>query len=349
MVVSNQLIEAIGYRKMTAEESITAEFFSLCTFKVTGLYFKERTAIDAAGIIDGVAYRVALGSSVNALSQLLIGENLVEGEDEEDWAERHKCSAPYLMINIGPSNPHTVTEGYIQFDGNNFSTHDCFNQAKEEIKKYELTVLPNVLTALACSFSEIHDLANFRRIERNIYGKTLEGKTFKDIRFAFSGSGSTITALDELSAAKSLNQATLLASEISPKISKFFELALEEEDLLKRFLYFFLTVERQTHSTFGSLDIPESVYMATKNNDKVGAEFLDFLTAQSKKWTTLSDRFVWCAISVWTHLTNDDVQNFKKIKGVRDKLAHGEIATPSMEDVMSVERLAKKLQLALLK
>ena len=71
-----------------------------------------------------------------------------------------------------------------------------------------------------------------------------------------------------------------------------------------------------------------------------------FFGTQHERWKSLQERFVWCALTVWTHLTDDDVDTFAKVKKMRDQIAHGEIASPSAEAVKLVERVAAKLQLA---
>lgn len=55
---------------------------------------------------------------------------------------------------------------------------------------------------------------------------------------------------------------------------------------------------------------------------------------------------MWCALTVWQHLTDEDVGNFSALKRVRDQIAHGEISSPPADAVALVERVASKLQLA---
>jgi hypothetical protein len=46
---------------------------------------------------------------------------------------------------------------------------------------------------------------------------------------------------------------------------------------------------------------------------------------------------------VWTHLADADVDEFKRLKDVRDGIAHGRIASPEHADVVGVVRLVQKL------
>ena len=143
-----------------------------------------------------------------------------------------------------------------------------------------------------------------------------------------------------------LDRATSLATRMSPKVSRFYSLALNESDPLKRFLYLFLTIERQTHATFKTIDHGLRMTELTQVPQRVNSVGTSFFEAQSEKWKSLQERFIWCALTVWTHLTDIDVESFTKVKKVRDQIAHGEIAAPPPEAVQLVERVAGKLQLA---
>ena len=66
--------------------------------------------------------------------------------------------------------------------------------------------------------------------------------------------------------AEKLNLAKSLTTTLNPKASRFFALGLAEEDQLKRFLYFFLALEVETHATFGRID--HAANLARLLNDK---------------------------------------------------------------------------------
>jgi len=143
-----------------------------------------------------------------------------------------------------------------------------------------------------------------------------------------------------------LDRAISLATRMNPKVSRFYSLGLNESDPLKRFLYLFLTIERQTHATFKAIDHGVRMAELARVPPRVNSVGTSFFEAQSEKWRSLQERFIWCALTVWTHLTDVDVENFTKVKKVRDQIAHGEIAAPPPEAVQLVERVAGKLQLA---
>ena len=94
----------------------------------------------------------------------------------------------------------------------------------------------------------------------------------------------------------------------------------------------FRRVPRAQHITNGLVPIPRAM-----------ASLVRLLETRDENWTNLADRFVWCVVSAWSHLTDADIEEFKRLKKVRDGIAHGDIATPDPASVQAIERLARKL------
>jgi hypothetical protein len=143
-----------------------------------------------------------------------------------------------------------------------------------------------------------------------------------------------------------VDRAIALAHRISTDISSFYCRALNEDDPLKRFLFLFLTIERQTHAAFNAADHGAYINEIARSPDRVRKYGDQFLLSQHERWKNLSDRFHWCAMTVWPHLTDNDVRDFLEIKKIRDRLTHGVIAEPPSSAVVAVERISAKLQLA---
>lgn len=219
-------------------------------------------------------------------------------------------------------------------------------QRDENSGRWEDKVIPSLLSALSCTFGTLRNVVRFRELDRTVTGKTAGGKTVFDFGLELRaelrvGQGVPAGDLREL-----IRRATELATRMHPNISRFYYLALNEEDPLKRFLHLFLTIERQTHAVFKSTDHRSHIAGLVRAPERVQATGTSFFGIQHERWNSLQERFVWCALTVWTHLTDDDVDNFAKVKKVRHQLAHGEISAPSAEAVALVERVAAKLQLA---
>ena len=128
-------------------------------------------------------------------------------------------------------------------------------------------------------------------------------------------------------------------------MARFFHLALYDDDPLKKFLYFFLTIEIAIHVTFRKIDHASNLSALVAAPDRIAVSTQTFFVKQHKKWTNLRDRFVWCALCVWTHLGDADIEEFARLKRVRDDIAHGSIETPPYSAVTGAEKFAAKLQL----
>lgn len=343
MGLTNYAIEQMGFRRMTSGESFSAEFHSLHTFEAEGLALEKDSIIEAHGVIGDMPYDMAIGASINAVTRRLIADDLTD--DEQGWLGEHKCMPPFLMLHIGPTARHIMTGTYVKVEEERVTTYDGFLPARAELKKLEAAILPNVLSALSCEFSTFHASVKFKHVTRDVFGMTPEGKTLYDFGVQARGTLTTAKAIAAVDATQYMIRSTELAASMSSKVSRFFQLALEEDDPLKRFLYFFLTVERQTHAAFASVDHRGRLASLTNGPARLRVSMANFFVAQSEQWKALHERFIWCALSVWTQLTDADVDSFKDLKRVRDQLAHGEIATPPTHAVLAIEQLAKKLQL----
>jgi hypothetical protein len=149
---------------------------------------------------------------------------------------------------------------------------------------------------------------------------------------------------DSFNYGKTLETAKELASLVDSTVANFFRLALGEEDPLKRFLYFFLSIEVQTHRTFSKIKHLEHLGNLSSPTDRIQLTSVSFFGETIRSWTNLRDRFLWCAHCVWTGLDQSDVTEFARLKRIRDGIAHGDIATPPGGSVLAVEKLAIKLQ-----
>jgi hypothetical protein len=340
---SPQLGQRRGYRKFFETEPIVASFHSLNIYAVQGIKLDEATVVRISGSLSGTAYAFAVGNSVNALTQELLGDDLAE--DEVAWAEVHRCTPPYAVIHIGPTSPRTCVHGHVKEEDGSITTLDSFAEATTELRSLEDRALPLLVTSLYSAFSLENHPVRLRRVRREAFGITPDGVVVHDEDFPFKMSlvASRMVSAGELRAG--VERVEALATSIKPEVARFFHLAIEEGDLLKRFLYFFLSIEIETHKTFQSVDHSAYIARLLKHEDRIPSTMTSFLEVQQReRWTNLQDRFVWCAYCVWTAITDADVSEFKRIKKIRDKIAHGTMAVPPAESVRVAEELASKLQ-----
>jgi hypothetical protein len=340
---SNHVLEAMGYRALSQTESIAARFHCLHVYEVRGFTLEEASLPIHSGTIAGRQYRMALGASVNAVSRALVGDDL--SENEQEWQKEHKCTPPYMVVHFGPTREHRFAGTHCRFDDSVIHTYDGFTQARLELQTWAEEVLPSLSAGLASSFTLYETLVKFLPIDRAFYGLTGEGQTVIDTRLQFSATGYVSSLLLADEAAERIVSAINIATEMKEKVARFFHLALNEDDPLKRFLYFFLAVEIDTHATFATIDHAQHILNIVLPPPRAAATSKAFFNGQREKWTNLRDRFVWCVLCTWTHLSDADVEDFVRLKKIRDDIAHGSLATPPTAEVMAVEKLAAKLQL----
>lgn len=344
MGLTHFALERLGYRRRRDDESLAAAFSCVYAFEVQGVSPSPGLLIEANATVSGVDYRLALSGTLNAAAQRVASDDFAD--DEPAWAAQHKSSPPYLLIHIGPTATHAMTGDFLKEEPLGLQTYDAFIPARRELREMEGKVIPSLLSALSCTFGTLQHPVRFRELDRAVVGKTEGGMTVVDFGLELPAELRVGQAIPAPELQDLIGRATELAARMDPDISSFYHLALKEDDPLKRFLYLFLTIERQTHAVFKSTDHCSHMADLVRTPGRVQATGISFFGTQHERWKSLQERFVWCALTVWTHLTDDDVDNFVKVKRVRDQLAHGEIAEPSAEAVALVERVAAKLQRA---
>src|SRR3954451_2586548 len=99
---------------------------------------------------------------------------------------------------------------------------------------------------------------------------------------------------------------------------------------------------RSLETTVAAINHAQNLANIVVPPTRVIASTRNLFDEQRNSWRTLKDRFVWCAICVWTHLSDTDIEEFKRLKAVRDSIAHGSISVPRNASVAAVERLATK-------
>lgn len=341
MGVSNYLLEKLGFRRLSSDETIARVFYSAHIYAVRG-FTTDAGALDPLeGRIDDVTYRLAVGKSINQIVISLVGEKMAD--DEKKWQEENKCLPPYLVVILGPTKEYIVKETYIKDDDEEFATYDSFSDAKKELKELEEHVLPRFLTILDINFSDIIPPIKLIKICKHVYGKTKNGRLFKDIKLEMSATlyGSQPMKENEIKIylEKSIKDSNL----IDKKTANFYFLGLNESDTLKKFLYFFLFTEIKTHKTFESIDHEAHLSQLIAPQERLSTSLQSLFSKQRDSWRSLGDRFVWCAACVWKDLSDDDIKQFKKLKDQRDAIAHGRISVPEASAVDAVKKLATKL------
>ncbi len=331
----------MGFRPIGENESITAVFHSLHVYEVQGFTMSNESLINFGGHISEFSYEVAVGNNVNELSKILVGDDLAE--DEAAWLKENQSTPPYVIIHIGPTSKHSCATGHIKMEGSNITTFETFTAAKAELKNIEQKVLPSVIAALTCSFNADDNHVKFRQLSREVFGLTPTGSVVHDVRIDFNASGYVSRGKSKEALMDSASKAVSLAADFNPKVAMFIQLALQEDDLLKRFLYFFLSIEVEIHSAFSSIDHSANISRIVNCEGRITTSTIDLFKKQNANLKSLSDKFVWCALCVWAHVTDEDIAEFNRLKKFRNDIAHGSISEPPPEAVVAIEKLAIKL------
>jgi hypothetical protein len=297
-----------------------------------------------SGVVADGRYKLCVGNGVNAMCLELTQDQY--SDSEEKWRAEHSSSPPYLMILLGPTKKHESIISHAKEEGRTISTFESFLAARAEVRNIDDKVLPPLLSALTCSFSSDDPPVHFRPIEHVDFGLTTDGRTIRDFTLRGNANLSISRRLESPQIEERLACGVNIASTINPKVARFFQLALNDEDPLKKFLYFFLAIEIQTHATFKKIDHTKNFSLLVAAPDRVALSARSFFVGQPQRWTNLRDRFVWCVLCAWTHVTDADVDEFLRLKSVRDEIAHGSIAEPPHSAVKAAQRLAAKLQLS---
>lgn len=340
--LSSHLMEQLGFRQIGGNATISAAFHSIHIYEVQGFTVDEEALSSMKGMISGASYEVAVGSSINETCRKLLDDDLAD--DETAWEKEHRCTPPYVLIHFGPTRPYSCTKGQIDEEKSTITTFDCFIEAREELRAVEAKVLPSLVSSLTCAFGSSDKYVRFRAVAKEVFGVTSNGTVVHDIWFVMNASGYSSTRLSGKDVEATVKQSISLATQINPRVARFFHLALQEDDLLKRFLYFFLSIEIETHAVYSSIDHFAHIASLVNNPSRIRTSTIEYFENQRERCTTLKDRFVWCAFCVWTHLNDSDIDEFRRLKKIRDDIAHGSIAAPPADSVRAAEKLAAKLQ-----
>lgn len=341
MQISESIMEEMGFRLLMPGEGYAAVFHSLRVYAIRGFTVESQCTDVVSGRLDGFSYSMAVGSSINAISRQLMQDDFTDSE--EQWENEHGCKPPYLVVHLGPTVEYESASSYVKEEGGTIMTYDGFRAAKAELELIGDKIYPSLLSALACSFSSENHSVRFVPTDFAKFGITSDGRTIQDTRLTMSASGYAATKLEPAQVERKLSAGVSIANNVNMKAARFFRLALEEEDLLKKFLYFFLAIEIETHATFAKIDHLEmlSKLIAAPSRAALSTQIL--FDGQRKRLVNIGDRFVWCLLCTWTHLSDMDVEEFKRLKKIRDDIAHGSIAAPPASAAVAAEKLAAKL------
>jgi hypothetical protein len=341
MQLSSHAIAAMGFNRIPVDGAVSAAFHALHVFSVQGFTVSGEQVVVKDGRAAGVDYRIGCGASVNAVCRSLLGHQFTE--DEAEWARDRRANAPYLVVHLGLTAIHTSTQGFVKNEGGDIISYDMFGQAREDLHRLEARVLPPVEMALSVAFVGVAPPIRIFPSDVARFGLTAEGVTVHDFRMTGSATAYVSRPIDVTQLESHLNRVAELSARVNKRVATFFRLGRRDDDELKRFLYFFLAMEVETHRVFKSVSRKDHLRNVATYDARIGAAAEQLLQHKADNWVNLADLFVWCVASVWRHLDLDDVREFQRLKKIRDDIAHGNIAQPPTGSAAAAEALATKL------
>ena len=87
---STSVIEAMGFRRATESQPVAGSFYSINVYAIRGITLDADALAISKGSIGDATYSLAVGSKLNSLAQVLLGDDFVD--DEVSWANEKKCS-----------------------------------------------------------------------------------------------------------------------------------------------------------------------------------------------------------------------------------------------------------------
>ncbi len=332
----------MGFRPLAAEECITASFVSLSVYETRGIALQSPTPLLNSGAVAGVNYSIGIGASLNETCQALAGDVYVD--DIDAWMKEKKSSGPFLLLQVGPTPVYTVTTAQVKAEADgSLTTYESFPALRTDLAALEAVALPRLVASLSCSLAAPDQYLELRKLDRVSVGQTDRGRTVHDIRIVASASAYASRGTPPEALMAGLQESVSLVQRINIKAARFFMLGMAEEVDLKKFLYFFLALEVETHAVFGRIDQARALQQLLDPASNPLPAVLALLTRQTDQIRNLYDRFVWNAACAWTGITDSDVQQFKQPKTARDDIAHGTLTEPPVGYSRQAQQMARKL------
>ena len=337
---SDEVMKAMGFRLFAAGETMRARFIHVTVFSIEGITVASTEM--ATVTVKGHACKLAIAPKVNVACQALLSDDYAA--DEWEWEKEHKCSGPYALVAVGPTDEFEANAGRIKEEADgSVTTYDCFPTPKALLREVASEVIPELLTALTCNFFSPGRHFRVRSVDVATSGTTPQGRTVHDLRITMSAHAFASIAATAETVQAGLVGLVSQVPKLNVKVARFFKLAMFEEDDLKKFLYFFLALEVKTHAAFAAVDHPGSIGLLVPTGSRAGQSVAALLRRHTDNMKNLRDRFVWCSLCAWTSVTDDDVTEFKRLKDIRDAIAHGSIDTPQGADVVALQVLTVKV------
>ncbi|WP_342116513.1 hypothetical protein [Pseudoduganella sp. OTU4001] len=321
MGLTNYGKEMMGYKRHIPPVTITCRLMLLKLYTIDGVQFEEAAEAQYGNAFPNVQF--GIGSSVNAICQLLIGDDYFADEAAE--LSDRKAQGPFLLtVTSMPAPISKVCEWSQEIDGR-LHTLDVFNDEKQEL---ELTATERevpVVLGLAARLTKPDRIVRMRHILSDKLTRTLDNQWVSDRRVSASARASVIQQRTSIECWDMLQPAVTSAPALGERVTRLMYSAMQERDNMKAFLFSWMALEVLVSKKFAAINVREfppedSVPTAWQ----VEVEGLFRNQHRGREIHKPAQKFAYMAIYVWSSLDVNDLAEFKRLKKVRDDFAHGE-------------------------
>jgi hypothetical protein len=342
MILTNYALNMLGFDKILEENPIEARFHSLNVYKVRGITANSESALRPETLKRTTSViSASIGDSVNEVCRALTGGDFAE--NEEEWRNEKKTTPPYLMVLTSLPESAICTTGYWKNESDAIVTYGCFTTSREALVQLEKDKTTSFVTALSACLSTPEHPVLFIPIAREVYGVTPDNRTVRDIWFTGSAELTVSKVFSSDMVASGIEAALTASENIHSKIGYFFDLAIRETDSLKKFLYYFLVIEVHTHQVFKTFDYSTSFSVSNNIPKRIEDEATNLLFTYPEDAKNLTTRFIWCSSLKWKDMTDADINQFKLIKKIRDRIYHGEDVDMRALPLIQAQKLTLKI------
>jgi hypothetical protein len=339
MNLSVHALSAMGFRRLRPGEEIRARFSQFHVVSLIGIHLEPGALVDQVFEFGASRARVAISKTVNGACRHMAADDYTD--DEAEWSRKHSCQGPYMLVLFGPTDERACSAGYVKDDGDGtVTTYNCFSSAREELSALADGALGSVLAAATAMLLSVAETVSIKQVDRLFVGVTPQGRVLHDMRVTASAHGHATQSVESEVVQRQLSFAASLAGRLDPKVARFFRLGASESDQLRKFLYFFLAIEVETHAAFKRVDYKHFLRSVPRPHPRAPRAASVFLKEPPEEVKSLKGRFVCCVLGPWIELDDKHVDEFVRLKTIRDEIAHGVLFDPPAGAARAAELLA---------
>jgi hypothetical protein len=344
MGITEAGLEGIGFVRIPENTTITCKFHIAYVYAIRGIKLNEIYPTGESEIINiNDQVRCMIGNNLNEMSVTMFNDSWTE--NYENWNDKYNSFPPYLLVGVSSLESYKCSEGYWRTIDEHLMTYNCFMEPKRNLVKYADSIVPNIVTSVLIEFNKKFENIEIDSLEKQIFGKTNEGKNLSDIFIETSADISIISNLEKNDIEEIFSDVKDKYNEISSKVSSLICRSFGEKNQFMKFLNLYQALEIHTHSTYKKLNFEKYCDMQYSYPSHMSSIAKQHLIKSFDTCKNLTDRFISCSLIEWTQLNENDVSIFKKIKKIRDALSHGERVNDNDLPIKELDMLLHKILL----